>query len=98
MSVKFEVKERKDYTIMEFSIEGGVITPDELRELQIPQANPRKGVIISGRGPLWLYGVLFHHYHPTRWVGCYDPRLGGAVVVQTHSPEVKIGDIIPVEG
>lgn len=50
-----------------------------------------------GRGPIWLYGFLVHFYHPTVWVATYDPRLGGAVVVESHSPGVEPGDVIPFE-
>jgi CRISPR-associated protein Csx3 len=51
-------------------------------------------VVLSGRAPIWLYGWLVHECHFTRWVACYDPRLG-AVVVSSHSPDVQVGEIIP---
>jgi len=55
-----------------------------------------KGIVISGRGPIWLFGTLIHEFHPAKWVACFDPRLGGGVVVQSHDPEVKVGDVVEV--
>ena len=34
---------------------------------------------------------------PSVWVGVYDPRLNGAVIVQSHTKNIKEGDIIPIE-
>ncbi|MEM1945050.1 MAG: CRISPR-associated protein Csx3 [Nitrososphaerota archaeon] len=45
---------------------------------------------------MWLYGALIHHLHPTSWTGTYDPRLGGAVIIASHSQH-KIGEVIPVD-
>ena len=54
------------------------------------------GVVLTGRAPIWLYGWLVHECHFTRWVACYDPRLG-AVVVESHTPEVRVGQVIAWE-
>jgi CRISPR-associated protein Csx3 len=93
--IKFKTSEILDgkATLIEFEIECGVITPQEVFSVELPQVPFQKGVVISGRGPIWLYGRLIHHFHPAKWVAVYDPRLG-AVVVQSHTPEVKEGDVI----
>ena len=93
--MEFIVKEREEFTIVEFSIEE-VIAPEELSALVPPAVNGEKGVILSGRGPIWLYCYLVHYYHPTRFVATYDPRLGGAVVVESHTKDYKVGQIIPL--
>lgn len=31
---------------------------------------------------------------PTAWVGCYDPRLDGAVVVESHTKGVGVGQVV----
>lgn len=56
-----------------------------------------KGVILSGRGPIWLYCFLTHYYHPTKFIATYDPREGGAVIVESHSPEYKVGEVLKIE-
>ena len=52
-------------------------------------------VIIEGRAPIWRYGMAFHALHgsPAAAVAVYDPRLG-AVVVASHHPEYKEGQVI----
>lgn len=72
-----------------------LVFPEDLAQLRLPGGiDPRLGVVLSGRAPIWLYGWLVHECHFTRWVACYDPRLG-AVVVTSHSPDVQVGEIIP---
>ncbi|HEY9809941.1 MAG TPA: CRISPR-associated ring nuclease Crn3/Csx3 [Halomicronema sp.] len=76
----------------------GIITPQDLSQLQLPKGiNSTQGVILEGRGPIWLYAYLTHECHATAWVGCYDPRLGGAVVVESHIREVSVGEIIKIQ-
>ena len=71
-----------------------IISPEDLIELELPPGiDTTQGVIISGRGPIWLYGYLIHELHPTAWVACHDPRLG-AVVVATHSRQTHVGQVI----
>lgn len=72
-----------------------LVFPEDLAQLRLPGGiDPRLGVVLSGRAPIWLYGWLVHECHFTRWVACYDPRLG-AVVVSSHTPEVRVGQVIP---
>lgn len=54
-------------------------------------------LVIGGRAPVWRYGMALHRVHgsPAGAVATYDPRLG-AVVVATHSPEYKEGQVIDV--
>jgi len=87
------MKELAEFTLIHFELEKP-IKPDDLKNLNVPEVNPRKGVVISGRGPIWLHCFLAHKYHPTPFVAVYDPRLG-AVVVQSHT-DLKEGDIIDV--
>jgi CRISPR-associated protein Csx3 len=81
------------FQVIEIELQG-LATPDDLAQLRIPDnLNPRQGVILTGRAPIWLYGWLVHECHFTRWVACNDPRLG-AVVVSSHHPEVQVGQVI----
>jgi CRISPR-associated protein Csx3 len=74
-----------------------IIHPQDLRKLELPGGiDTTQGVVLTGRGPIWLYGYLIHELHPTAWVACHDPRLG-AVVVATHTRGVSVGQIIPLE-
>ena len=73
----------------------GVIEPGNLKGLSLPPGIEfSQGIAIEGRGPIWLYGYLVHECHPAAWVGCYDPRLAGAVVVESHTRGVEVGEVI----
>lgn len=72
------------------------IEPDLLRNLKPPVVDGRKGVLLSGKGPVWLYGFLVHCYHAHPWVAVYDRRGGTAVVVESHVADVVTGDAIPL--
>ena len=91
--IKFNVKEEDKYSIVPFEIEG-VIKPEDLIGIAPPKVDGSKGVILSGRGPIWLYCFLTHFYHPTKFIATYDPRLGGGVIVETHSVEHAIGSVL----
>jgi len=94
--IQFEIKEADKYTIINYFLPKP-IEPEKLKLIVPPKVNPQKGVIISGKGPIWLYGFLIHHYHSTKFVATYDPRLGGGVIVESHSPDWDTGDTIKVE-
>jgi CRISPR-associated protein Csx3 len=73
----------------------GIIEPEDLKGLKLPEdITPSQGVVIEGKGPIWLYGYLVHECHATAWVGCYDPRLEGAVVVEAHTRTVSVGSVL----
>ena len=54
-------------------------------------------VVVSGRGPIWLYGLVQHNLHGTvNILAFYDPKLGGAVVVASNSEQYREGDLVNV--
>lgn len=75
-----------------------IIYPEELADVELPPGiDTRNGVVISGRGPMWLHDYLVYELHPTAWIGSYEPRYHSAIVVATHTRLVKIGQVIPLE-
>ncbi|PYT02783.1 MAG: CRISPR-associated protein Csx3 [Acidobacteria bacterium] len=76
----------------------GIADPADLAELRLPDGvDWRKGVIINGRGPIWLYAFLVHRCHTAAWIAVMDPRQG-AIVVEAHHPAApKVGITIPME-
>jgi len=91
--IEFKIIEKDEYTLLHFDLKDS-ITPEILLYLSPPKVNATKGVVLSGRGPIWLYCYLAHYYHPTKFIATYDPRLGGAVIVESHNPNYKIGNIL----
>jgi CRISPR-associated protein Csx3 len=80
-----------------------VLAPAQLPELlrateaAVPAAGTEP-VVVSGRLPVWAFAALVHTYHPRPWVGTFDPRLGGAVVVQRHVPDAPpVGAVLSTE-
>ena len=94
--LNFTVEESVDYIIIHFEL-GEPILPKILQNINPPKVNSTKGIILSGRGPIWLYSYLTHYYHPKKFIATYDPRLGGAVIVESHNPDYKSGEIIKVD-
>lgn len=82
-------------TLLEIEIEGGVCEPSDLANIVVPNIPGDRGVIISGRAPVWLFSFLTHHFHVCRWVATFDPRLGGAVVTSTHHKDApNVGGVV----
>ncbi|MBP7820294.1 MAG: CRISPR-associated protein Csx3 [Candidatus Methanofastidiosum sp.] len=100
-NIEFKINEKEDITVLEFVLPSGVINPENLKEIEPPDAVKSKFsnklVVISGRGPIWLYCYLTHFYHVCKAIAVFDPRLQAAVVVQTHDDSHKNGDLIPIE-
>ncbi|RMG22643.1 MAG: CRISPR-associated protein Csx3 [Armatimonadetes bacterium] len=80
------------------AIEGGITTPEQyaraVERLVLPQEEAGLGVVFDGPSPIWGYAMLCHIAHPFAWVATWDPRIAGAVVVQSHWPGVSAGQII----
>jgi CRISPR-associated protein Csx3 len=74
-----------------------VIEPQDMQSLALPEGIClEQGVVLEGRAPIWLYGYLVHECHPAAWVGCYDPRIAGAVVAQSHIHGISVGQVLPL--
>jgi len=99
--ISFELQEiKKGITLIYFTLKRD-IEPKDLKDINPP--DPVKNrfsqnlVILSGRGPIWLYGFLIHFYHPVRAIAVFDPRLDSAVIIESHTIEFRVGDITKVE-
>jgi len=98
--VEFKLRVNEEVAVVEFELTRD-LTPEDLKEISPPDPVKErfadKIVVLSGRGPIWLYGFLIHHYHPVKAVATFDPRLNGAVVVASHTPQVGVGEVVPRE-
>ena len=92
--IQFSTEDRGEFTIVRFELVSGLIEPADLQKVHPPSVDGTKGVVLSGRGPIWLYGFLAHHYHPCKFVAAFDPRLGGGVVFESHTSEYHVGQIV----
>lgn len=98
--IQFSLEHRDKFCVISFELVDS-IEPSILKDLNPPDPIKEKfndkGVVLSGRGPIWLYAFLTHVYHPTKFIATYDPRLGGAVIVESHNRDYSVGTVIPLE-
>ncbi|MEM3490042.1 MAG: CRISPR-associated ring nuclease Crn3/Csx3 [Nitrososphaerota archaeon] len=88
--IRFSLKTGK-VQILEFTI-SGLLEPSDLRGAQLVEVDPSKPLIISGRGPQWLYAFLAHHYHFARILATYEPRANmGVVISSVNEKDVGLG-------
>ena len=73
------------------------ITPDEPLP-PLPEIPRGSVVVVEGRAPIWRYGMAFHRLHGSAAaaIAVFDPRIG-AVVVASHNPEFREGQILDVD-
>jgi len=99
-AVIFRPDRKQEVVLVHFEL-SRTLTPEDLAGLAPPDlvqlGCAHLGVILSGRGPIWLYGFLIHYYHPCSYVAIYDPRLQGGIVVASHKPGCEPGDLIPYQ-
>ena len=76
----------------DFNIKGVYLDYSEAENLFTPPLPPGKGLLISGKLPMWLWTALARIYRPAPWLAVYQPQIGG-VVVSSNAPDVKVGDV-----
>lgn len=98
--LKYNIKKNESYALFEFDLERS-LEPSDLKKIRLPdpvkEGISNKIIILSGRGPIWLYAFMVHHFHPCKAIAIFDPRLDGAVVVESHDKKINIGDLIKYE-
>lgn len=103
-NIELRASDRADLTLVEIILPNeGVCEPSDLKGLELPdELDTTKGIVFSGRAPVWLFACLVHQAHIYKWVATFDPRLevdgvkGAAVVVESHGGNYRAGDIVPV--
>lgn len=101
-NIELKASDRATFTLIEIILPNEVCEPADLKGLELPECDTTRGVVLSGRAPVWLFACLVHQAHIYKWVGTFDPRLevdgvkGCAVVVESHGGELRAGDIVPV--
>jgi len=99
--ISFEVKDiGEGITLIHFELKRQ-LEPQDLKNIHPPDPVKnkfsKKIVVLSGRASIWLYGYLVHFYHPVKAIAIFDPRLDAGVVVESHTKETEVGDLIKIE-
>jgi len=104
MKFSCEVRDMNEFLFIDVKIgENGIMDISELPELLRVVENTvgtryfGKGVVISGRLPVWAHSAIAHLFHASKFIAHFDPRLKGGVIVATHDTNYKVGQVISVE-
>ena len=87
----------QDQSVLTFTLHTGNVTPDDIAPAiaSLPQIMGKK-LIISGRGPVWLFGAIaLAVKNNVATVATFDPKLGGGVVIHSINADHPVGSIIP---
>jgi CRISPR-associated protein Csx3 len=99
--IEFEIKKLSNEIVMIHFILKRELEPEDLKRISPPDPIKNnfsdKTIILSGRGPIWLYGFLIHYYHPVKAISIFDPRYNAAIIIESHFKKYKIGDIIKTD-
>lgn len=87
-----------EYQLLHIVLHEPVISTEDGRSLALPaELRWDRGIILNGRAPIWIYGILIHRCHPARWIATVEPRRNAAVVVAQHDRSApKVGTTIPL--
>ena len=80
-------------TRLRASIPSGYLDWRDAARIAVPAV--AGGVILDGRLPNWLWAALARRYHTAAWVACYQPQLGGSVLVRSHDARFPVGHVLP---
>jgi len=79
-----------EYDFLEFFFTTDKIKIEEAIGLQLPEGmDKNKGIVINGRGPIWLYLILYRKIkesNAAKWIAQFDPQLGGAAKIESNDP------------
>jgi CRISPR-associated Csx3 family protein len=68
---------------------------DCLKELKLLRLMPDLGVVITGKGPNWLYSYLTLQCQALPWVACFSVPLQTAIVVTSQTAAIAPGTVLP---
>lgn len=84
--------DRENHVRLELALPDAYLDYGEAQGISVPELPPARGVIISGKLPLWLWTALGRAYHNAPWIGIFQPQLGDrAVIVASREPTLPIG-------
>lgn len=93
-----QVCDRGDHIRLEVFLEGSYLDYTEAQGAAVPAIPPNRGVVLSGKLPLWLWTGLALAYRSAPWVATYQPQQHDqAVVVFSPRRDVRPGDLVASE-
>lgn len=92
--LSFTVVETAEYSLVEFTIPGGFIKAPQLPLVVPPVLNPNKGVVIAGRGVVWITAALGQAYRHHKWVAVRDAAKGAFICGVGEGSHASLGGLV----
>ncbi len=91
------VEEGNSWTRVSFQLNPSCpLRPSDLNNITPPELPSGSKIILSGRGPNWLFASLAMAYaNSAKAIACFQPGVGSTVAI-TNCREVELGDLIPL--
>lgn len=92
--IQNHIRTKLDYDILELYFTKGNISVSDAFDFKLPETlNKNKGLILYGRGPIWLYLILYKKIKETnavKFVAQYDATTSTAVKIEEESDKNAI--------
>jgi CRISPR-associated protein Csx3 len=86
---------RSDHVRVELALRDAYLDYAEAEGLCVPPVPADRGIVLSGKLPLWLWTATSLAYPSVPWLGIYQPRLHDrAVIVKSQIVELAVGQTI----
>ncbi len=94
---EIELQETETCSLLEMNSKSQYLDIAEPEKIPLLTVPTDKGVILSGRIPIWLYCAVARQLIPTvPWIAIYQPnKIKGSIVIYSKETAVSIGSIIP---
>jgi CRISPR-associated protein Csx3 len=94
-AVSFRRLERAGHTRLELALPESYLDYEEANDLALPSLPQGKGLVLSGKLPLWLWTALAVAYRDAPWLAVFQPMLGDrAVVIASQSAQIPLGSLV----
>lgn len=84
-------KTELEYDILHVTLTTAIIKVEDAIQVKFPLGfDEQKGLIINGRGPIWLYLILYRRIkneQSVAWLAQFDPQVNGAVKIDSDDSD-----------
>ncbi|MCP5094340.1 MAG: hypothetical protein GY943_02175, partial [Chloroflexi bacterium] len=92
-----QLVEKETYLLLEMSTRSQYLDIDDPEKIPLPSITTHKGLMLSGRLPIWLYcAVARQCANQVPWIAVFQPnQINGGIVVYSTDPAVLVGKVMP---
>jgi len=75
--ITINLSSKEQFELIEFVCPKEGATPEMLADVKVGEFKHGKGVVISGKGPVWLFGCMAHQYQQAQQESILRPPFRG---------------------